>query len=384
MNKSVFLEIKRGFDYCYNTNFPLPISKEYGLTRGSSGLIMAAYMLYRKTNDADYEKCLENLVNKEIDRKVKDLSFGTGLVGFCFSLQWAGLIKDALGEQQKEIETMICNYFLFDLYRFNLDYYRGASGTLLYLLSYIEEPKLVLLINDYVKAVDAFIDGDKKYREIKVNGRNNGMGVNFGTPHGLTGILLVLLKIYEKYKDPSVSNVISKVCIYIKAQMNNAGLWRFPSAVMAGGEKIDSGICWCYGDLMTGYAFLKAGNSLLDKELSDIGLNALHNCLRRLEYDKIYKSLCLCHGYSSLFQVLKHIYKITGDVDFWNGSENIRKRAVDMLTSSLYNVDDNKESSEDFTSFLNNSSMFFGMPGCIMSLLQDDEEGSEWMNFLLL
>lgn len=372
------------FNCCYNETYHQPISDAYGLTKGSCGLILASYKLFQKTNDKIFENCLYCLVNKELNRNVKDLSFGSGLIGLCLTLEWIGIKDEALGNQQEDIETLLCNQLRKEIYQLNFDYYEGASGTLLYLVLHSKFTDIDLLIEEYIKVVILYIESDLKYRTIRVQNKPDNKGVNLGTPHGITGILLVLLKIFELNKKETLRTPIQTVCNYLLKQVNEIGEWRFPSAITIDGERIKSGVVWCYGDLMSGYAIYKAGILLNDSNFLDFGLSTLQNCLERIEKKNMINNLCLCHGYSSLHLILRKVFLLTNNLVFNEGYEKYKEATEYILGYNLNHLKDNQNIKEIFTPFLYNPSLFFGVPGCLVSLLHDDDDFSGWTNCLLL
>ena len=88
----------------------------------------------------------------------------------------------------------------------------------------------------------------------------------------------------------------------------------FPSVMKRDEEKIDSGIAWCYGDLMASYALLKAGILLKHSYYREVGYQMLLQLNERTDYVK--NDLCLCHGHSSLILIYKRIYELTCDKSF--------------------------------------------------------------------
>lgn len=384
MDINIYNAIINSFNYCYNKNYPQPTSDAYGLTKGTCGLILASYKLFQKTNDKFFENCLQNLVNKELNRNVKDLSFGSGLIGLCLTLDWIGIKEEALGSQQEDIETLLCNQLRKEIYQLNFDYYKGASSTLLYLVLHSQFTDINSLIEEYIKVVILYIESDLKYRTIRVKDKPNYKGVNLGTPHGITGILLVLLKIFEIHRKKSLCTPIQIICNYLLKQVNETGKWHFPSAITINGEKIESGVVWCYGDLMSGYAIYKTGILLNDSNFLDFGLSTLQNCLGRIDEKNMINNLCLCHGYSSLHLILRKVFLLTNNLVFNKGYEKYKKVTEYILEFNLNHLKDNQNIKEIFTPFLYNPSLFFGMPGCLVSLLHDDDDFSGWANCLLL
>jgi hypothetical protein len=135
--------------------------------------------------------------------------------------------------------------------------------------------------------------------------------LNLGTPHGLTGIILLLLIVKEKGFDidEEILNSMFEIIISFRFKENKKIECYFPSKVFKDGRCNKSGLAWCYGDLMIAYAMLKYG--ILYKNdyyirYSKIILNDSFS--KKMIHSE---NLILCHGYSSLSLIYNMIYKKT-------------------------------------------------------------------------
>jgi hypothetical protein len=382
--RKIILNFKANSKYNYS---------DYGVVEGFSGLILAVLELYEKTKDDSLLDYLNELLDT-YDEKINIHDFGYGSVGFLWILDIInkkGFI-DNTNDYYNYLEPVLIYEFKKKIYANNVDYFDGAVGILFYFLSKDNADLKILqsLVDQFVNRILKTIkeDGWYKYELYKPTGKLRKV-INYGVPHGITGIVLILLKIKEKnYRIDD--NLIKEMVNYlIKGELIHFVEFKtvthyFPTQLIFNdSNKFSiSGLAWCYGDLMAGYAILKAGKILKNDDYYNYAIKILENTLLQ-EYVHTQK-LVLCHGYTSLSHIYIKIFQITGidiflqKADYW---EKVAKKEF---------LDSYKQFQESgyLGDYFENPSLFFGFPGFILSVLKwekgNQSEKEDWLDCLLL
>ncbi|MCC8145862.1 MAG: hypothetical protein LIO93_05360, partial [Bacteroidales bacterium] len=203
--------------------------------------------------------------------------------------------------------------------------------------------------------------------------------INLGVPHGITGILLLLLLIKEKNILNVDDQILKLAKLLLSFQRTDFDECSFPSKIVEGKEWMRSYISWCYGDLTTAYALLKTGILLDIKEYKELSLTILHKTIKREDY--FHDSLVLCHGYVSNALIYNKIYELTQDKCFLNVTDNWKSLAKDLFEKQYNSFLERNEHNE----FFEDSSLFYGFPGLFLAMMSWEKEiDLQWSNCLLL
>lgn len=374
MNNPTLLE---KFNLCSRYRKGNPAYKNVGLVSGSSAYILFLYYLYKITNNHKYKEQLFQLIEEQLEGIDTKFNLSSGLSALCLVLNW--IQQDyLLSEQIGEIDLLIEKEYNLSLFKNDLDYFHGASGYLFYFITTKRCKSLDMLIAKYIQQVNENFNKNGWYTPFYLKDANPTMVVNMGTPHGITGILLLLLIVLESGYQVVTPTVVKTCDFLLENRLAKKGTSFFPSVIKHDGEKIDSGIAWCYGDLMASYAILKAGILLKQSYYKEVGYKMLLQLNKRTDYLK--NDLCLCHGHSSLILIYKSIYKLTCDKLFWQRHLFWHKKTSVLLEKKL--TEYKQEINSDL--FFGNLSLFAGYPGSFLSLLAPDMENDEWSKILLL
>lgn len=374
MKNSALLE---SFDLCAQYRKGNPTYKSIGLVSGSSAYLLYFYYLYEITNDHKYKEQLFQLIEEQLEGVNSNFSLSSGLSALCLVLYW---IKHdhLLSEQMEEIDWLIEKEYNLSLSKNDMDYFQGASGYMFYFMMTKRCKRIDRLIAQYIQQVNENFEKNDWYTPFYLKDANPVMVVNMGTPHGMTGILLLLLIVFENgYR--VVAPTIVKVCDFLlENRFTKRERSFFPSVMKRDEEKIDSGIAWCYGDLMASYALLKAGILLKHSYYREVGYQMLLQLNERTDYVK--NDLCLCHGHSSLILIYKRIYELTCDKSFRQRHLFWQEKTKMLLEVKI--TEYRQGINSDL--FLENLSLFTGFPGSLLSLFASDIENDRWAKILLL
>lgn len=374
MKNSTLLE---NFDLCSRYRKSNPTYKSIGLVSGSSASVLCFYYLHEITNNHKYKEQLSQLIEEQLEGINSQFNLSSGLSALCLVLYW--IEQDyLLSEQIEEIDLLIEKEYNLSLSKNDMDYFHGASGYLFYFMMTKRCKRLDILIAKYIRQVSENFNKNDWYTPFYLKDANPTMVVNMGTPHGITGILLLLLITHESGYQV-VTPTIVKVCDFLlENRFAKKKTSFFPSVIKRNGEKIDSGIAWCYGDLMASYAILKAGVLLNHSYYKEVGYQMLLQLNKRTDYLK--NDLCLCHGHSSLILIYKSIYELTCDKLFWQRHLFWYEKAKMLLETKLAEY----KQGRNFDLFFENLSLFAGFPGSFLSLLALDVKNDKWSKILLL
>lgn len=375
MRQSLILNI---FDLCRECVYNFPVKHNIGFVSGETGLLLCLYSLFKLTNKKQYEKELYNLLNKQFENIDEELNLGRGSTALYLTLRWIKL-DYLIDDQIDDIDLSIEREYNLALNKNNLDYYHGASGYLFYFLMKNKFARLETLLLRYSQQVEKNLHEGNWYTPFYQKGNTSIMVINMGVPHGITGILLMLLLAIEKGMKATVTPTVIKICDFLlKSRFAESNKSLFPSIIKQSGEKVDSGIAWCYGDLMASYAILKTGLLLNDIYYTELGYQMLLQLNERTDYLK--EDLCLCHGYASLIVIYKKIHQLTGEKCFKQRCDFFYQNSIKIFESKMKKY----QKEHAHCDFFENPSLFAGFPGYFLSLLTWDIEDNDWEKCLLL
>ena len=347
--------------------------RNIGLVSGETALLLCFYYFYKKSNHYKYKRLMLRLAEEQLEGINNNFDLSSGLSSLCLIFHW--IKQDCLiRDQMEEIDLLIEREYSLSLNKNDMDYFHGASGYIFYFLMTNRCRHLDLLLSNYNQQVNEIFNRDNWYTLFYQKNNIPEVVVNIGTPHGITGVLLILLIALEKGYQFVIPTIIRTCEFLLTSRFSEMKKSFFPSLIKQNGEKIDSGIAWCYGDLMASYAILKTGVLLGNSYYTETGYRMLLQLNERTEYIK--NDLCLCHGHSSLIVIYRRIYEITHDKLFFHRSLFWYKKANILLESQM--KIDRKDK------FFEIPSLFIGFPGAFLSLLTWEFEECEWTKCLLL
>ncbi len=325
-----------------------------GLVQGNIGLLLCYAQEYICSHQEKYKNKMYALVEELLNNTIRFFSLGYGLagVGWVFNLIRQFELFDNLDDWLDDFELELEGYYYMKLQNGDLDYFRGASGILFYFLEKGNITKK--MINAYINCLlerdrsicpSYYIEGDRT-------------NINLGIPHGITGVILVLLLLKEngeKAVDSLINDLLNELLSYKRIDKS----YHFP-AIVSQKKELPSGLAWCYGDLMISYALLKAGILLNNNKYSQIVEPVLQSLIIREDCPK---KLTLCHGYVSTALVFERMYKMTNISSLRRAGKKWQDKAVFEFTQryKLYVLH------KKYADYFENASLFYGFSGFLLS-----------------
>lgn len=362
-------------------NHSLSFRSNYcGLVEGELGIILLMVWKYLTTRKCYYLEIAINQVNLSIDKYKDDSSLGYGLAGLAWIINLMyknNLLDSQLGEDWlDEADKKLKKSFYTKLKNNDIDYFKGASGIFFYFLHAHGDD---ILINDYLLFIDKKIKKNDWATLIPLQDGSFAKTINLGVPHGLCGLILLLLQVKEE-TNLDVNNLIYKIAIKLLSYKTEGNAYDFAAHIWLEKKPKDNQatvLAWCYGDLSIGYAFYKAGMMINSHDLLLEGQKILDKTLHRI--DCIENDFTFCHGYPSIYYIYYKLYTLSKKTQFLSASEEWMQKAKNIFETEIKNP-----SKLDF-SFLQNASLFYGFPGFFLSLFSiSNNEFSCWDKCLLL
>jgi lantibiotic modifying enzyme len=354
-----------------------------GIVTGESGLVLLLAQLYCYTNNEKYCGQMNLLLDRITEKNDVDYSLGYGWCGFAWILlQIKKLnIKEDIDEWLNDLDAVLEKEFYLMLNSSNLDYFEGASGVLFYFMEKgAVTPNICEMANAYISHISNKIKTSRWEEDIfNPETRQMCKVINLGVPHGITGLLLMLL-IIHKNKTADCQNTIKQLIdVLLSFEIKDANIGcRFASRII-NGIKNPNDVAWCYGDLMIGYGILKAGFLLNNNDYMSYGEILLTETLKRKNHHDDH--LILCHGYTSLSHVYNCVYQLTGEKCFRQQAEKWQQASILSFENSYHK----NMNLVKYNYFKQDASLFFGFSGFFMSLLDwEYNANNQWKNCLLI
>jgi lantibiotic biosynthesis protein len=353
LNKGMCTNFLAVFNDIYN-RIPLVENNYRGIVKGSSGTLLCCvqrYLITREVRDRDE---IYALVDKMTSLPVSQFSLGYGLAGFAWviSLIQKFDLFENVDEWLTDFESVLEKHYCLMLYKKDVDYFRGASGILFYFL------ERGLLNKGIVKSfIDCLYERESGICPSYYINRDKS-NINLGTPHGITGIILILLRLKELGEN-MVDSLILELLEELLSLRRTDRSYNFPRTVF-GKDESPSIVAWCYGDLMASYSILKAGLLFDKKKYIDLVYPILTDLAQREDCSN---NLSLCHGYNSSSLVFRKMFELTNNKALHIASikwQNIAMSTFQMKYEKYRNNQLNADYFED-------ESLFYGFSGFLLS-----------------
>ena len=351
-----------------------------GLVEGEAGFVLLTMFEYYRTNNYRFLELAIDSINSFVSRDEINNSLGYGLAGLAWTvylMKSEGLLEESIVERWlNDIDKILEKDFYIKLSNNNFDYFDGASGILFY---FLHSRNNTLLIRDYLSSLDSKAKRKDWSTSIHFGGSLYKC-INLGVPHGLCGLLLLLLQIKEKKID--VDWLIHYLVRELMSYKTTDSFYYFGPHFWierTPNYKPKNVLAWCYGDLSSGYAIYKAGLMLYNSELLREGMTILKGTLVRM--DCVDNNFTLCHGYPSIFYIYHKLYQMTNEQKFLAASKQWQKRARMVFEQEI------RSPNKINANFFMNGSLFYGFPGFFLSLFSVDNKVKildSWDKCLLL
>jgi len=381
-----------------------------GLLEGMAGSALYNFYYSKFLNkESNYDKGLQ-LLQKSFTlisankRSLDDTSYTSGLSGIAWLVHH--LVKVKILEEDnilflENIENEIVKRIEQNIKINNYDPLYGFIGESRLLVDNIRYYRFEEAICNIVYSIERSSVNKNKYtwtKQLKDKDNNCLIEVyDLGIAHGTSGILLLLMSIYEIGILPDLCfQLIESHLNWLLEYESPVGIIpRYPSSLFVERKNeiesnSNSRLAWCYGDLCIAYIFLKAGKIFNKTAWKSKGVEIatvnMHRPFRQtgVTNDKKMGIIdgCLCHGTSGISLMYKKFYDLTQNEEFEYYSQqwyNLTVRLLERyLSKGKYTVPYYNEE-KIFCGLLNGIT---GMGLLIMSRPNNDIQ--KWDNVLFL
>ncbi len=401
----VFDQLKKIDRLLNNSN-----TNDISLRSGIPGIILFNLYYYKLTGKEELREFILNDLDVLFDllefKNKITIDFIEGLTGIGWLLNHISN-SDVISLHRKQfsaIDILISEQLYKKLPEENLDFLYGLSGILNYLIENNQESQskvLLKIVNTLFKSLKKVLEKsfktniDESVEEIsKVISpqidMNTDLKINLSIAEGLTGVLAILLKLFEKniHKNKSLNLIreITHIIMSWKYDPNACNSY-FPSYSSINNNQIhDSRFSWNKGDLSILYLLLKSASMLKDDRLySEILEMSIFTSHRKDFIENGLRNIWIYNGTSGVAYVFHKMFSETGIKDFRFASEYWYYLTLEYLELDDYNFGklpayNNWHSANSF-----NTGFLEGFSGLGLSLINSiSDVKPNWDSALLL
>jgi lantibiotic biosynthesis protein len=334
-------------------------SVHHGFLGGSLGLLYYYYHAYTVLQNDKILQRAEALLAKVFE-DINDTGngmhgslFGNGAAGFAYTvnyLQQHGFINFDVENEFADLEKHLFNAAKDLIVKDDIDYLHGALGIVHYFTtraqeSIIAKEYLNILVNAICLKAIVTKDGIwfKNYSLDRLKFSNT---VDFGLAHGLTGILLILIKAWQFLDDKApVEEIITKGIQFILANQmppdeENTEYSFFPTTLNNDSNVLHriNRLAWCYGDINQVLLLYRAGklfgNSFYTEKADEIGFKTIQ---RKSEESTLSIDAHFCHGSAGLAQFYLCLYNESGQYRYYQNYEYWINQTISNIDKEMAN-----------------------------------------------
>jgi lantibiotic biosynthesis protein len=322
---------------------------------GNLGSAFYYYHLHKATGNKVYSARAEELVADVFERLNSDnpqlvgASFSTGGAGLGYAVNFLskeGFLDFDVDTEFQELDKYLFNTASSQIEEDSIDYLHGALGVVHYLADRKPSKEVLLQLDSLLaKLCTQAIREDAGiwFRNFVIKADDKET-INFGLSHGLTGILLLLIKAYPQSAHKTLIEEMVKGGIhFIQKHKIDIDYTReeysfFPFTIKQPTTEITAPnrLAWCYGDLNEVLLFYRAGNLFNQEQWLHLGdLIGLPSLMRKETPATLVTDSHFCHGSSGLAQFYKTLYKERGLKQYKEGYEYWIEQTILLLDKDL-------------------------------------------------
>jgi len=308
--------------------------KEMGLLGGKAGITLLFAYLSKAFPEKEYlqntmdylDELSDALSNEELN-----YSMSSGVTGIAFVFQHLRNM-DILDREEdlnlSELDEFIAAGAEIDFKTGNWDPLHGLTGLGIYFLERNRETgeqKYLEKIVDYLAAMRTDHEDSRVWITPGYENYSED-NYNFGTAHGMPGILSFLAQVYDRgILKNEIREMISSALPYLLRHEFTDDVFCFPTALdvipKKEEEKPFSRLGWCYGDLCMALALVHCGKALQNEEWKDKGLEIALKTTRRTLENSGCTDAPFCHGSVGLVHLYQRLFNLSKDPEFKKASE---------------------------------------------------------------
>ncbi len=256
----------------------------------------------------------------------REMSFGSGAAGLFALVEYVQRQQPTtwLGaEDLQHVSHLLYSQAQRWLVAGRVDNLYGAGGLLHYLAQTAESPTAYARLGDLVEllaqqaspnAAGAILPNVLLHNSLEV--------ADVGLAHGLTGLLLILLRIHAKGVAtpglrPLIDGLLHVVADAMQVPAPEADCCSLFPMLLTGHARhktLSNRLAWCYGDITQALLFQAAGRVLQEPRWLALAQQIGHACVpRRSQAQTLVQDASFCHGAAGLAQLYLSLYQATQD-----------------------------------------------------------------------
>lgn len=309
-----------------------------GLLDGKLGVLV--YLLYYKkyVGTAEVDIIVDRLWDSflaEIPFETMNYDYANGICGLLYTLHV--LYQNGISDvDPTEAADQLSSHILFQMRQreslnYSYDLFYGLTGAGIFATEMRNNEILSFVINSLEQ--NSIICGECiKWKHVDLRDRRNSI-VNISMPHGMSSIIILLAKVYQKKPEKKLFKLITGAINYLLSQEIDTKIFSsmFPMTSKESQQNLySSRLAWCYGDLCPALALWIAGKTLSNDKWQEKAIQIfLHNAKRREESDTLVFDGILCHGSAGIAQIYRRMFFETNLIEFKNTATYWDNRTIE-------------------------------------------------------
>lgn len=374
--------------------------------QGDLGAIIFESTRYKYAKDSKYKERTKALIDKSV-AAFPESDFGPGFIdgfeGICWTIHYASTCGVLDSDRALiDIEPYLFDSLKRDIEQNHFDLLYGSMGKMLYYLkSDSHAEKRAGLVDGFIASL--YENRIETEQGIFWFDTEEGAGlVNLGIAHGITAVLIFLLRLREKgyahtYMDKLIDGILKSLVSFKNTAVCSSAYPAFYATLKDDKRRIGSRLAWCTGDLGVAYALLYAAEILKRRDITERAHEILGKLVVRgisdsgLDHFEEYGffDTGFCHGISGVLfmwmQINARIKKSTvveKRVLYWK-KELIRNLKIQLkIDGKIYLPWYKQNADNSYT--LDSESMLNGLCGVGLVLLSMHYKRRDWSDLFLL
>ena len=384
------------------TRISLKESNNPSLFSGIGGKVLFYAYLDGVHSTIDYKSLLNDSIQEVLDnlsQKTNDPSFADGYTGIAWLLQHIvneSLSDEISSEMVSGFDRPIISSLSFYQKNFNYDPLYGAIGAGIYFIERggIMIPELTSVI-ELLMQINV-VDENKITWLDRFTNSDTDPQYNIGLSHGVTGIIIFLIKSYHFIKEraPEQEQLLEQLFHTI----HNSLTWLIDKELPYANSNFpntaynleESRLGWSYGDLGIAYCILLAAD-LFDSDIwnqkgQELALSTLNRTVQNshiyLDHHQI-PDAGICNGSAGIALLYNSLFILTRNNLFAEKSGFWHSITVSSILEA-HKIYGNEDVPVSKIHWWNDLSLIRGLSGIGLSLVKNDQIGAGWKKPFLL
>ena len=274
-------------------------------------------------------------------------SLASGISGLCIALSILvedGLIDLDLEANLGSFDNYLIQKSMAELAERKVDFLHQSLGVVYYYTLRQPNEENYKILSSYVdQIIGAAVRDDKGARFLNSSGPRAGVSYDLSIAHGLSGILLILFRIYDLgiKREEIKSFILDSIKYILKFYIPNPNPKKDQSLFALGADldndtpQYSNMLAWCYGDLNQLILLIKASQTFETNAWDDIIENVIQRVCSRSLSDSLVHDSHFCHGASGVFFLFDYLNKMLPRAEFQEAKNRWRQTLIDSLDTDL-------------------------------------------------